>query len=105
MLTTSSASERVRNHRMALAMPDLDLIKQAEQGAQQGVFGGKIRRQTHGTIALRLSPDSPAACGERVGVRAVLATARRPQVGQEARPSPGSRAARGFRPLPASGAR
>jgi hypothetical protein len=25
-------SERVRNHRMELATPDLDLIKQAEQG-------------------------------------------------------------------------
>ena len=28
------ASERVRNHRMGLATPDLDLIKQAEQGAR-----------------------------------------------------------------------
>ena len=29
-------SERVRNHRMELATPDLDLIKQAEQGRGTG---------------------------------------------------------------------
>jgi len=46
---------------MALAMPDLDLIKQAEQGAQQAAFGGKIRRQTNGTIALSTFPGQSCA--------------------------------------------
>src|SRR6266446_6215065 len=39
------------------------------------------------------------ACGERVGVRGVLATAQHPD-GPKAPPSPGSRARRGCRPLP-----
>jgi hypothetical protein len=42
------------------------------------------------------------ACGERVGVRGVLATAQHPQVGQSC-PSPGSRAAHGSRLLPERG--
>src|SRR5216683_7612123 len=49
-------------------------------------------------------PPRPA-CGERAGVRGALATARATRWWTGSCPSPGSRALRGFRPLPARGAR
>ena len=63
-------------------------------------FGLSIWLRKLTNMRRRASVPSPA-CGERVGVRGVWATAQHPAVGQEVCPSPGSSAARGYRPLPA----
>ena len=48
-------SERVRNHRMELATPDLDLIKQAEQGRIMMNYPKDIQSLLH--AAQRRRPD------------------------------------------------
>jgi hypothetical protein len=48
-------SERVRNHRMELATPDLDLIKQAEQGRIMMNYRKDIQSLLH--AAQRRRPD------------------------------------------------